>query len=111
MQRTKYSKNAIIIFCTVAYFASYFSRKTFSVVMANMIGDGVVTKDVAGFVCMALFIFYGAGQLISGYMGDKLPPKYLMFFGLLISSLCNLALPLIKNVYFMIPIWAINGFA
>ena len=111
MERKKYSAKAIVALCTIAYFASYFSRKTFAVVMVNMLDVGVIDRDVAGLVGMALFIFYGAGQLISGYMGDKLPPKYLMFSGLMVSALCNLLLPIVPNQYLMIPIWAVNGFA
>lgn len=97
--------------CTVAYFASYFSRKTFAVVMVDMLKNNVIDRDIAGIVGTALFVFYGIGQLISGYLGDKLPPKYLMFSGLMVSALCNLLLPLSPNQYLMIPIWAINGFA
>ena len=111
MERKKYSGKAIVALCTIAYFASYFSRKTFSVVMVEMIDSGVIERDVAGLVGTALFVFYGAGQLISGYMGDKFSPKNLMFSGLMVSAVCNLLLPLMPNQYLMIPVWAVNGFA
>ena len=111
MLKSRYSKNGIVLMCTIAYFASYFSRKTFAVVMVDMIKNNVVDDVVAGLIGTALFVFYGAGQLISGYMGDKIPPKYLMFAGLMVSALCNLALPLMPNQYLMIPVWAVNGFA
>lgn len=111
MEKRKYSNKAIVALCTVAYFASYFSRKTFSVVMANMLAEGAIDRNVAGMVGTALFIFYGAGQLISGYLGDKLKPEYLMFSGLMVSALCNGVLPILPNQYLMIPVWAINGFA
>lgn len=111
MKKARYSKNGIIFLCTLAYFASYFSRKTFTVVMANMLESDAITTKVAGLVGTALFVFYGAGQLLSGYLGDRLQPKYLMFSGLMISAVCNLLLPLMPNGYLMIPVWAINGFA
>jgi len=111
LERKKYSAKAIVILCTIAYFASYFSRKTFAVVMVNMLEGGALERDVAGLVGTALFVFYGAGQLISGYMGDKFSPKYLMFSGLMVSAVCNLLLPIVPNQYLMIPVWAVNGFA
>ena len=111
MIKTRYSKKGIVALCTVAYFASYFSRKTFSVVMVEMLEKEVLSRGVAGMVGTALFIFYGLGQLISGYLGDKIAPKYLMFSGLMISAVCNLLLPLCSNQYLMIPVWAVNGFA
>ena len=110
MGKIRYSNKAIVALCTIAYFASYFSRKTFAVVMADMIPQ-VIDKDVAGLVGTALFVFYGLGQLISGYMGDKYDPKKLMFAGLLVSALCNILLPIVPNQYLMIPVWAVNGFA
>ena len=79
--------------------------------MVNMLDNDVLSKDVAGLVGTALFVFYGAGQLLSGYLGDKLQPKYLMFSGLMVSAVCNLLLPLMPNGYLMIPVWAVNGFA
>ena len=111
MEIKKYTNKAIVLLCTVAYFASYFSRKTFAVVMVNMLSEGVLDRDVAGLVGTALFVFYGAGQLVSGYMGDKFSPKYLMFSGLMVSAVCNLLLPIVPNQYLMIPVWAVNGFA
>lgn len=111
MIKAHYSKRGIVLMCTIAYFASYFSRKTFAAVMVDMLSQGVLDKSVAGLVGTALFVFYGAGQLISGYLGDRLPAKYLMFSGLMVSALCNILLPLVPNQYLMIPIWAINGFA
>ena len=65
MGKIKYSNKAIVFLCTIAYFVGYISRKSFAVVMADMISTpGVISKDVAGLVGTALFIFYGAGQLI-----------------------------------------------
>lgn len=111
MLKARYSKKGIVLLCTIAYFASYFSRKTFAVVMVEMLENGVIEREIAGVVGTALFVFYGAGQLISGYLGDRISPRYLMFSGLMVSALCNLLLPLVPNQYLMIPIWAINGFA
>ena len=111
MIKSHYSKKGIVLMCTIAYFASYFSRKTFAVVMVDMLENNVLDRGVAGFVGTALFVFYGAGQLVSGYMGDRISPKYLMFSGLMVSALCNLLLPLVPNQYLMIPVWAVNGFA
>lgn len=110
MSKSKHSNSMIVFLCTIAYFVGYISRKSFAVVLADMIPD-VVTKDVAGLIGTALFVFYGVGQLISGYLGDRISAKWLMSCGLFVSAICNLLLPLMPNGYIMIPIWAINGFA
>ena len=111
MVSSRFKKVSIVLLCTIAYFASYFSRKTFAVVMVEMLSKNVINETVAGLIGASLFVFYGAGQLVSGYLGDKLKPRYLMFCGLMVSAICNLVFPLIPNQYWLIPVWAINGFA
>ena len=107
----KYSKGGIIALCSLVYFVSYFSRKDFAAVMEGMISDHVVTHDLAGLALTMLFVFYGAGQLISGYLGDKLKPSYLIIFGLGVTSVCNLFVPIVSADAMMVVLWGINGFA
>ena len=105
-----YSKNGIIALCCMVYFVSYFSRKDFAAVMAGMIYDGAVSRTNAGLIGTMLFAFYGAGQLISGYLGDKIKPKYLLLMGLSVTALCNTLMPLIPDSA-MIAVWGLNGLA
>ncbi len=107
----KTSGGAIVALCSLVYFVSYFARKDFAAVMASMIADHIITKPQGGFIGMGLFIAYGAGQLVSGYLGDKLRPRTLLMAGLATTMLANLAMPLLPNTAWMIPVWAINGFA
>ena len=107
----KTSGGAIVALCALVYFVSYFARKDFAAIMASMIKDEIITKPQGGFIGMGLFIAYGAGQLVSGYLGDKLRPRTLLIAGLATTMLANLAMPLLPNTTLMIPVWAINGFA
>ena len=79
--------------------------------MAGMIEAGVINKIDGGFIGMALFVCYGAGQLISGYLGDKVRPKHLISFGVATTCICNLLLPLVSSTAIMIAVWAVNGLA
>ena len=108
--KTSYSKNGIIALCSAVYFVSYFSRKDFAAVMAAMLSENVLDKTTAGLIGTMLFVFYGVGQLVSGYLGDKLKPKYLIMFGLSVTALCNVFMPLVPSAW-MIPVWGLNGFA
>lgn len=109
--KTKYSKIYLVVLCSLIYFVSYFSRKSFAAVMAGMLELGVVTKFTSSFIGMGLFVCYGLGQLISGFLGDRIKPSHLIGFGLCTTAICNLLLPLMPNGYAMIPVWAINGLA
>ena len=106
----KYSKNGIIALCSLVYFVSYFSRKDFAAAMAAMLSEGVVEKSEAGLIGTMLFIFYGIGQLVSGYLGDKIKPKYLIILGLATTAVCNGLMPLVGSGL-MIAVWGLNGFA
>lgn len=107
----KYSRGGIIALCSLVYFVSYFSRKDFAAVMEGMISENIVTHDLAGLALTMLFIFYGAGQLVSGYLGDKLKPSYLIVFGLSVTAVCNLFVPIVSADSMMVVLWGINGFA
>jgi len=108
--RNTYSKKGIIALCCMVYFVSYFSRKDFAAVMAGMIYDGAVSRSGAGLIGTMLFAFYGVGQLISGYLGDKIKPQHLIIIGLAVTALCNTAMPLVPE-WAMIAVWGINGLA
>lgn len=107
----KTSGGAIVALCSLVYFVSYFARKDFAAVMASMISENFITKSQGGFIGMGLFIAYGAGQLVSGYLGDKLRPRTLLVAGLATTMLANLTMPLLPSTALMIPVWAVNGFA
>ena len=110
MKKT-YSKNGITLLCAVVYFISYFSRKDFAAVMAAMLSQNVLDKSTAGLVGTMLFVFYGIGQLVSGYLGDKIKPSYIIIFGLGLTAFCNVLMPLVPISTLMIPVWGLNGFA
>lgn len=108
--RKSYSKKSIIFLCSMVYFVSYFSRKDFAAVMAGMISDGAISRANAGLVGTMLFAFYGVGQLISGYLGDKIAPKHLIMIGLSVTAICNASMPYLPDAG-MIVVWGINGLA
>ena len=111
MAKTSYSKRGIVALCAIVYFTSYFSRKSFAASIFGMTEAGAILQDTAGLVETAMFIFYGAGQLLSGFLGDKVKPAVLLGTGLGVTALCNLALPFVPRGEWMIPLWALNGLA
>ena len=72
--------------------------------------EGVIGRTNAGLVGTMLFVFYGLGQLISGYLGDKVSPKYLIFLGLSVTGACNALMNFVPETL-MIAVWGVNGLA
>lgn len=97
--------------CPLIYFASYLTRKNYSVVLSEIIiSEGISNADASLAVTLSL-ISYGAGQIISGILGDKFKPQNIILCGLTLTTLMNLAMPLCSDFYLRGVIWLINGFA
>ncbi len=95
--------------CAVVYFASYFTRYGVTVCLAEMLASGDYTKDLLAGCTVGLFITYGVGQLVSGWLGDRMNPMTLMSVGLFVSSLINIAVPFSTGVTVVV-LWCVNGF-
>lgn len=105
------NSNKLIAVCSVAYFVSYLTRVNYAAVIAAIIDAGDVAKTVAGAVTTVGFMTYGIGQLISGWLGDKINPKKLMFIGFITTGLMNIMIPFSHSGAMMCIVWGVNGFA
>ena len=94
-----------------AYFVSYLTRINFGAVISEMESATGFTKDVLSISVTGSFITYGIGQLISGYLGDRISPKKLVLYGFIITVLMNTAIPFCPSPYAMAAVWCANGFA
>ena len=102
------------------------TRKNFDVMLR------IITKDFAGpngtdtdisnisitlsFMITSLLVSYGIGQVVCGFLGDKIKPQYMLTGGLALATVANLviAIPAVSdldNIVIMAIIWGINGFA
>ncbi|MBR5280745.1 MAG: MFS transporter [Clostridia bacterium] len=109
--KTNKSITALTWLCAAAYFCSYLTRLNYSAVMVEMIASEGFTKSGASIALTGLFITYGVGQVISGFLGDKIKPQLLVFAGLLTSAAMNIAIVFCPNTLWMTAVWCVNGFA
>lgn len=103
--------NFLVALCSVVYFVSYVSRINLGTVLVEIIASGYAPKTVAALALTACSITYGAGQLVSGYLGDKFKPQNIIFIGFIITALMNICVGTIGNGNVLVFFWAINGFA
>ncbi len=99
----------LFLYCFLAYACSYIGRKNFSACLPAMIEEGFITKTFGGTVNLAYMLVYGAGQMLSGIVGSKVKPRYMIGMGLCGAGLCNLAMGWIPVAEIMPLIWALNG--
>lgn len=109
LKNVKKSK-LIIVAMWVLYCASYFIRTCYAASIAPIVADGVYSKSEIGLVGTAFFICYGVGQLISGLIGDKINPFFMVFFGSVLGAGCCFLMPVAGSLGMLIAVWAVNGF-
>lgn len=96
---------------SAAYMVSYLTRVNFGAVIYEMVLRTGYEKAALSAAVTGAFITYGAGQFVSGWLGDRLQPKALMLFGLLLTTATNLLIPFCPSAEAMTAVWCVNGFA
>ena len=80
--------------CSVSYFAVYVARNILSAVSPQMLEAGI-TEEYIGKASSVYFVVYAIGQLINGFIGDKIKARYMISFGLILAGACNVVYPFV----------------
>ena len=113
MKISKKAQNAILlgVLCSIAYLAVYFARNVLSAVAAQMKENGDFTGETIGVLLAAFSVFYAFGQLINGWLGDKLKARYMISLGLVLAGVTNAVYPFVAYMnYVSIIVYGITGF-
>ena len=97
--------------CTLVYFTSYLSRVNLSATLVEIVNSGFAAKNTAALALTVCSVTYGAGQVVSGWLGDRFKPQNVISVGFLITGCVNFLVGLLPNDSLLIPLWAVNGFA
>lgn len=99
----------LFVLCWIAYFSTYLGRLNYSASLTEIIRAEGFEKGAAGLIGTAFFCAYGVGQLLSGFLGDRLAPEKMILTGILGSGLCNLGMGFAASIPQMAAIWCANG--
>lgn len=103
--------SALALLLSLTYMVSYLTRVNYGAVIAEMESATGWAKTSLSAALTGSFITYGAGQLISGFLGDKLSPKKLISWGLGATAAMNLLIPVCTSPGQMCAAWCVNGLA
>lgn len=103
--------NFLTLLCAAVYFVSYVSRINLGAVLVEVVNSGFADKKTAALALTVCSVTYGAGQLISGYLGDKFKPQNIIFIGFFITAAMNISVGAFSKGAELVLLWAINGFA
>lgn len=102
---------SVVFLFTMTYLVSYMTRIDLGAVIQAIVEDTGMTKTMVSMAVTASSVTYCLGQLLSGWIGDRVSPKKLVFLGLMVSVTMNLLLIFCKDHYQMTAVWAVNGLA
>lgn len=108
-------EGAVVWTLWLTYGAFYFCRTNISVAVPGMTaatsvgGLGLSTTDV-GWILASLKIAYGVGQFFNGQFAERLSPRLMLAIGMFGSAALNVLFGLGTSFYFLLFVWATNGF-
>ena len=97
--------------CWIAYVTTYLGRLNYAACLVEIVNAENWTKSMAGLIATGFFITYGCGQIVNGFVGDRISPKIMVATGLSISGFVNFLFPTMHSYNMAIILWCINGFA
>ena len=108
-EKTLSAGTLLFVACWAAYCASYLGRINYTAALTAIVADGVFSKSHAGFIGTVYFFCYGAGQIFSGILGDRVSPYKMIGAGLAGTVCANIIIPLCSSRYItMSIIWGLN---
>ena len=110
-EKIRASERWFCAICWLVYFVSYLARVNFAAVIAEIVVSEGIAKSALGAVATASFVSYGAGQVVSGILGDKINEKTLILSGLAATAVLNVLMPVCGSASKMAVVWCLNGFA
>ncbi len=92
------------------YMVSYYLRNLLSVLTPQMLEGGEFTVEQIGLLSSVYMVLYAAGQLVNGFLGDRISPKWLVVLGMLISGGVCILFPLLSSPILQVLCFVFMGF-
>lgn len=102
---------AVTAICATAYFVSYVTRSNLAAVMVAVVESGFAPETTVALALSVCSVTYGIGQIINGYLSDRIKPQYVALFGFALTIAMNLGVGFLQDARYLVLLWAVNGFA
>ena len=100
----------LILLFSAVFFTTYLTRKSYSVIIPQLINDTGMSQNLISIPLTVLFVCYGIGLVFAGIIIDKFKQKLILPACLFLSGIINLLMPVISNTIAASAIlWGING--
>lgn len=103
------SYKSIVLLGFLVYFFSYALRLDYSASIVAIVSDLNISNTMASAAVTGSFITYGIGQVICGFIGDKVSPVKMISVAMLGTILANILVSFSSNITVITVLWCING--
>lgn len=98
------------VLASVIYLVEYLGRYNLAAAKIEMIDAfGGNAKAMLGLALTLMAISYGFGQIVMGFIGDRVPPRFVVFVGLIGAGACNIAVGSATSLPLICAAWFLNG--
>lgn len=104
-------RKLFLLLCWVTYLSAYLCRVNMSTVLYKLGPALGVGTEGLGLLGSLFFITYAIGQLVNGYLGDRVRPSAYLTTAVFATAVLNLIISFSNNYAVMLACWALNGFA
>ncbi|MEG1869150.1 MAG: MFS transporter, partial [Clostridiales bacterium] len=103
-------KRATLALCIVTYIMVYLCRLNFSSAVLKISAAMDVTTAAMGVVGSLFFIAYALGQLINGFIGDRVSPVKFIIVAIIGTGAINIAMTFADSLWLIKILWVLNGY-
>lgn len=101
----------LLLAAWATYVAAYLCRVNLSTVLDKLAAGLDVSVEYLGLASALYFVTYAVGQLLNGYLGDRVDPYRFLLLALLLTGGINLILSVQDSGTLFTALWCLNGFA
>lgn len=105
----KLSYNAVVALGFLVYFFSYAMRLDYTASLVAIVSDLGITNTMASAAVTGSFITYGVGQVVCGFIGDKVSPTKMISVAMFGTILVNVLVSFCSNIWVITALWCVNG--
>lgn len=93
----------------VGYVFFYFTRKSFTFIMPEMVEDLGFSYSKLGILATVLYVTYGISKFVSGILSDRSNPRYFMSVGLILTGVANIIFGFSSSIWVLALLCCLNG--
>lgn len=109
LSKEEKASRTLFFVCWIVYAVICMTKNAFGASMVSIIGEGFLTKSLAGTINASYYVFYGGAQLLFVKLVDKISPVKLINMSLFGALISMVGFAVADNFYVMLVLWSLTG--